>query len=182
MIDPEEYEDPLAEKETTETKAPLAHDSGDDDKSDDLVGREIEETAPSSSWATTIWEYSMYAIAGVLFVFGLMIWQYSLATVLSNQRIPSILDAPCFFTFLLLGVIFLALGFSVRELEIEEAEESEKETGKASTTGDSPPVSHLPIHDDISLRDLDFENEREKRVFEKLLTKEEPGNTHRKRV
>jgi len=179
MIDPEEYEDPLAEEETTETKASLAHDSGDDDKSDDLVGREPEETAPSSSWATTIWEYSMYAIAGVLFVFGLMIWQYSLATVLSNQRIPSILDAPCFFTFLLLGVIFLALGFSVRE--IEEAEEREKETRKASTTRDSPQVSHLPIHDDISLRNLDFENERERRVFEKLLPGEETGSTNRKR-
>ena len=181
MIDPGEYEDLLAEKETTKEDSPRTQDHNDT-RSDDLIGREPEEKEPSSGWANTVWEFSMYAIAGTLFVFGLMIWHYSLASVLSNQRIPSILDAPCFFTFLLLGVIFLALGFSVRELEMEEAEESEHEKEKAATTKARTLHSHLPIHDDISLRDLDFESEREKRVFEELLAREETGNTHRKRV
>jgi len=187
MLDPEEYDGLEIEKEQAGDLAPSTGGKRGNLGSDDLIGRSVRTTEESSSGlGNIVWQYSMYAVAAVLFVFALAVWRFSLATLLSNQRVPPILDAPCLFTFLLLGVIFLALGFSVRELELEEAEERERERGgqekqvqetEGKSSPGQPPLPQtrprLPIHDEIALKDLELEDGLEKRVFEKLLDEKE---------
>jgi len=129
---------------------------------DFLTPEEKKEKERLFSFVDVFWEYSMYLIALSLTIFALLVWHFSLSTVLSNERISSVLDTPCFFTLLLLGVIFLSLGFSVREMRMEKEMESEHEKEKEKLPG--PQFQH-----DISLESLSFENERERRIFEKFL-------------
>ena len=142
-------------------------------RGDNLICSEPEST-PVKHLGGAVWQYSMHVIAIVLMIFGIFIWHFSLSTVLSNKRVPAILDAPCLFSFLLLGVIFLALGFSVQELHLEEGEErKDQRKEKYQKPSSSSQGSQLPIHDHISLEELDFVSRQEKMVFEKLLKENE---------
>lgn len=146
-----------------------------DTGSDDLNSSAVPDLGEAPTPGNLLWEYSMYMTAGGLFCFAFLIWEFSLGTILSNSQVPTILDQPCFFGFLLLGLIFLALGFSVKELEMEESEEGDK----GESCGDGVMVHNhcLPIHDDIPFKRLEFANGKERDVFQRLFDEQDEAES-----
>ncbi len=177
----ETQEQPPEEKNGSEFRDPssLREEHPVTDRTDDLVCRESgpgPKDGEDDETALLAWEYSMYVVSVFLAVFGLMVWHFSLPTLLSNQRIPDILQEPCYFSFFLLAVIFFAIGLSVREMEGEGGGKLQNGPGTLrQRTPSSTQVERLPIHDDIKLDDLSFKNSREEGVFRHLFEEQEDG-------
>ena len=61
----------------------------------------------------------------------------------------------------------------MQELQLEENEDRKKQGKEKCKKPSSSQGSLLPIHDQISLEDMNFVSRREKLVFEKLLKEDE---------
>ncbi len=58
-----------------------------------------------------------FALAFIVASIGILVWIYNIEILISNRNVPEMLNKPCAILFLMLAVIFFAVGAAGKEEE-----------------------------------------------------------------
>lgn len=58
-----------------------------------------------------------YALAIIVAILGILVWLYNIEFLISHKNVPEILNKPCAILFLMLSLIFFALGSAGQDEE-----------------------------------------------------------------